>query len=406
MGYLSRSVFQERLRRIREALDAADLVGLAVLTPENFLYVSGYFLDVQPWERPVAAVVPRDGEPFLVMHELSTNHVRYATEHGSMWIPQVHFYAEHYRMQHRTYLTPQWPQMVSDLLRRNGLARGRLGVDSRTGPITQVPDLVPGVQVIDAGRILREMRMVKCEEELVFIRQGAELSDWGQARYREHLAPGRPLAEIDTLVAHEMAAEAVRRFPEYKIEIRVSGLTGPNSACPHGISGDYGQVVEKGDGIVSIVIPRLNGYVCENERTFFVGSPSKEQANAFEAAVEAQAAAAEAFVAGAVVADVDAAAQRVFERRGFADRIIHRTGHGIGLAGHEHPDDIAFNYRSLVENEVWSCEPGIYLYGVGGFRHDDTVIVKQGRAEITTKFPRDLESQTVPVREGGNRRRA
>jgi Xaa-Pro aminopeptidase len=158
--------------------------------------------------------------------------------------------------------------------------------------------------------------------------------------------------------------------------------------------------VERGHGIVNIVIPRLNGYVCENERTFFVGTPDREQANAFEASVEAQAAAAEAFVAGAVAADVDAAAQRVFERRGFADRIIHRTGHGIGLAGHEHPDDIAFSYRSLVENEVWSCEPGIYLYGVGGFRHDDTVIVKKGQAEITTKYPRDLESQTVPAKGG------
>ncbi len=400
MGYLSRRVYQERLARIRGELEEADLAALVVLTPENFLYVSGYFLDVQPWERPVAAVVPRDGEPFLIMHELSTNHVRYAKEHAPMWIQEVHFYAEHYRMQHRTYLTPQWPQMVADLLRRKGIRRGRVGVDSPGGPIGGVPDLLPGIELTNAGRILREMRMVKDEEELALIRQGAELSDWGQARYREHLAPGRPLAEIDALVAHEMASEAVRRFPDYKVEIRVSGLTGPNSACPHGISGNFGQVVEQGHGIVNIVIPRLNGYVCENERTFFAGAPTKEQAAAFEAAVEAQAAAAAAFVAGATMSDVDAAAQRVFERRGFGDRIIHRTGHGIGLAGHEYPDDIAFNHRPLLEHEVFSCEPGIYLYGIGGFRHDDTVIVKKGGPEITTKFPRDLESQTVPVKGG------
>jgi len=398
MGYLSRRVFQDRLTRIRAALADADLAALVVLTPENFLYVSGYFLDVQPWERPVAAIVPRDGDPFLVMHELSTNHVRYATEHRSMWIPEVHFYTEHYRMQHRTYLTPQWPQMVADLLRRKGIRRGRLGVDAAGGPIARVPDLLPGIELAAAGRILREMREVKDEEELALIRRGAEFSDWGQARYREHLAPGRPLAEVDTLVAHEMAREAIRRWPDYKVEIRVSGLTGPNSACPHGISGDYGQVVEPGHGIVNIVIPRLNGYVCENERTFFVGAPSKEQAAAFQAAADAQAAAAEAFVAGAAMADADAAAQRVFEARGYGDRVIHRTGHGIGLAGHEYPDDIAFNFRPLVENEVFSCEPGIYLYGVGGFRHDDTVIVKRGRPEISTKFPRDLESQTVPLK--------
>jgi Xaa-Pro aminopeptidase len=400
VGYLSRRVCEERLTRIRRDLEEADLAALAVLTPENFLYVSGYFLDVQPWERPVAAIVPRNGEPFLVMHELSTNHVRYATEHRSMWIPEVYFYAEHYRLQHRTYTTPQWPQMIAELLRRKGIRRGRLGIDAAGGPLSRVPDLLPGLTLVDAGRILREMRLVKCEEELILIRQAAQLSDWGQARYRDHLAPGRPLAEIDSLVLHEMAQEAVRRFPDYKVELRVSGLTGPNAACPHGISGDYGQVVERGHGIVNIVIPRLNGYVCENERTFFVGAPSAEQAAAFEAAVEAQEAAAAAFVEGATASDVDAAAQRVFERRGFGDRVIHRTGHGIGLAGHEYPDDIAFSMRPLAENEVWSCEPGIYLYGVGGFRHDDTVIVKRGRPEITTKFPRDLESQTVPVKGG------
>jgi Xaa-Pro aminopeptidase len=400
MGYLSRRVYEDRVARIRRDLQDADLAALAVLTPENFLYVSGYFLDVQPWERPVAAIVPFDGEPFLVMHELSTNHVRYAAEHRSMWIHDVHFYAEHYRLQDRTYVTPQWPQMVADLLRRRGIRRGRLGIDSTAGPIARVPDLLPGLVLVEAGRILRDMRLVKCEEELTLIRHAAELSDWGQSRYREHLAPGRPLAEIDTLVLHEMSREAIRRFPDYKVELRVSGLTGPNSACPHGISGNYAQVVEPGHSVVNIIIPRLNGYVCENERTFLIGPPSREQGAAFEAAVEAQAAAAGAFAAGAVTADVDAAAQRVFERFGFGDRIVHRTGHGIGLAGHEYPDDIAFSYRPLVENEVWSCEPGIYLYGVGGFRHDDTLIVKRGGAEVTTKFPRDIESQTVPVRGG------
>src|SRR5579864_7409650 len=123
MGYLSRRVYQDRLTRIHRELEDAELAALVVLTPENFLYVSGYYLDVAPWERPVAAVVPRDDAPFLVMHELSSNHVRYAAEHASMWIPEVHFYTEHYRMQHRTWMTPQWPQMVADLLRRKGLAR-------------------------------------------------------------------------------------------------------------------------------------------------------------------------------------------------------------------------------------------------------------------------------------------
>ncbi|HLJ58985.1 MAG TPA: Xaa-Pro peptidase family protein [bacterium] len=397
MSYLSRGVFQDRLTRIRAALDDADLAALVVVTPENFLYVSGYFLDVQPWERPVAAILPRDTDPFLIMHELSTNGVRHAKDHASMWIPDVQFYVEHHRMEQRTYVTPQWPQMVADLLRKKGIQRGRVGVDRLGGPISSVPELLPAIHLVPAAGILNEMRLVKCEEELVLIRQAAELSDWGQTRYREHLAPGRALAEIDTLVAHEMAKEAIRRYPEYKVEIRVFGRTGARSACPHGIAGDYGQVIEAGDGLINIILPQLNGYVCENERTFFVGRPNRAQARAFEAMVDAQAAATLAFVAGYPTSEADAAATRVLEQRGFGHAIFHRTGHGIGLAGHEYPDDIAFNHRPLAEHQVFSCEPAVYLYGLGGFRHDDTIIVGKTAAEVTTTFPRDLEAVTVAI---------
>src|SRR5260370_14744504 len=132
-------------------------------------------MGVRGWEGAGGAVVRGGEEPFLIMHELSTNHVRYANEHDSMWIQEVHFYAEHYRLHRRTYLTPQWPQMAADLLRRRGIARGRLGVDSPGGPIARVPDLLPDLRLVDAGRILRAMRMVTCEGELVLIREGARL---------------------------------------------------------------------------------------------------------------------------------------------------------------------------------------------------------------------------------------
>jgi Xaa-Pro aminopeptidase len=66
----------------------------------------------------------------------------------------------------------------------------------------------------------------------------------------------------------------------------------------------------------------------------------------------------------------------------------------MGILGHEYPEDMAFNNRALLENEVYSAEPGIYIYGLGGFRMDDTVVV--GRSpEILTKAPKDIKSQIV-----------
>jgi len=74
---------------------------------------------------------------------------------------------------------------------------------------------------------------------------------------------------------------------------------------------------------------------------------------------------------------------------------MHRSGHGIGLGGHEYPIDTAFNHRPLRAGMVMSTEPGIYIKGLGGFRHSDVTIVGRDRPELITTYPRDMESLTL-----------
>ena len=83
---------------------------------------------------------------------------------------------------------------------------------------------------------------------------------------------------------------------------------------------------------------------------------------------------------------------RPIERAGCADLILRRTGHGMGTLG-RFPEDLT-NTRPLLENEVYSAEPGLYEWGLGCFRHDDTVVVG-ARPEVLTRAPKDLASQTV-----------
>jgi Xaa-Pro aminopeptidase/Xaa-Pro dipeptidase len=147
-----------------------------------------------------------------------------------------------------------------------------------------------------------------------------------------------------------------------------------------------------------MVIARLNGLHVENERTWFCGEPSPPQVDAFQTMCDAQAAAIAKLVAGVPVRDVDAAALDIIRRSGYEDAVFHRTGHGVGIACHEYPHDMAFNPRPLRAGEVYSVEPGIYLYGLGGFRHDDTVIVGETAPEVITRSPKDLTSQTISAR--------
>lgn len=398
MGFLSRDVFRHRMSHLHEFMDRYGLDGVAVLTPDNFFFLTNYFLDVAPWERPVAAVVPRRGDPFVVMNELSTNGVKMAKERGTMWVEDVTLYSEHPRIVNRLWLLPQWSHLVASELTRHGLAAGRLGVDATPRALADVRPLLPDLTLVPIEEAFRELRWVKTDEELNLFRQVAGLTDWGQDRYRENVRGGRFVQELDLFTASQIAEEACRRFPDQNVEIRVRSERGPDSAAPHGTGAPTGAVFEDGDGIVNIVIARLNGMVVENERTWFYGEPKQAQIDAFQVAVQAQEAAITKFVAGQRVCDVDAAALDVIERAGYGQYVVHRTGHGLGTAGHEFPDDMAFNQRPLLANEVYSAEPGIYIYGLGGFRMDDTVIVGATEPEVVTHAPKDLASQTIPAR--------
>ncbi|MCR9257401.1 MAG: Xaa-Pro peptidase family protein [Alphaproteobacteria bacterium] len=394
MSFLSRAVFDYRKGMMDALMDREGYEALAFTSPYFFQFATNFHLDVQGWERPVAAIVPRHGEPFMLMCELSTSHLRFAAERQQLWCSDITFYAEHPRVTNRTWLVGQWADMAASVLKDKGLHRTRIGCDV-IGPMAKPAGLLPGLTVETALKPMREMRLVKHPEELGLMRQAADFSDWIQDRYLENIRPGRVVQELDASMAALAYEEAAKRFPGSHLEmLRTWTLSGPASASPHGNGAPTGARIEAGHGLVNIVIPRLNGMVIENERTMFCGKPSPEQARAFHAALGANEAAIEAMVTGKPVSGIDAAAQSVIEKAGFGENILHRTGHGVGMAGHEHPDDMAFCHRPLMENEVYSAEPGIYLFGIGGFRIDDTVVVGD-TPEVLTRAKKDLASVTV-----------
>jgi Xaa-Pro aminopeptidase len=394
MPFLTRVTFDYRRARMAEMMRANGFDALAFTSPDFFQWTTNFHVDVQTWERPIVVVVPLGGEPFALMNELSTNHLRGVRERGVLWVDDVTIYAEHPRLAARVPVRAQWAEALADLLRRHGLARGRVGVDAMGGPLGRVPTLLPDLRLVACLAQMRELRFVKCAEELKVHRDAGALSDWGQERYRENIRPGRRLQELDFTMAAMISEEAARRFPGENAEIRCLTLSGPASASPHGDGMPTGAAIEKGHGIVNICNVRLNGMMTENERTFFVGTPSNRQAALYEAARAANEAGAAAAVAGNPVSAIDAAAQAVIVAAGFGDNILHRTGHGMGVQGHEYPDDMPFCHRPLLAGEVFSVEPGIYVYGLGGFRLDDTLVIGE-KPELITQAPRDLKSNTI-----------
>ena len=389
-SFISRQRVQERWQTIQDWLTSNDYKALVVLEPLNITYISGWYVDVEPWERPVAAVIPAEGNPFMLLHELSVHHVKMAQARDSVYIDDIRFYVERPSSIRRTWMTPQWPQFVHEALRQRGLHRGRIAVDTAPASLAQLSDALHWQQ----ETLLQTMRLVKHPDELELMRQAASLADFGQEVFRSLVKPGLLMNEVDSKTVLAMQLEGAQRFPNCDLQVRCFSLTGPDSASPHGTGAGSAARIEAGHGIVNIILVRLNHYNIENERTYFVGHYSELQERAFTCVQQAQAAAVAACVPGNPLSAVDAAAQSIIEAGGFAEHIHHRSGHGIGLRGHDHPADIAFNHRPLIANEVYTIEPGIYIYGVGGFRHDDTVVVAQP-PEVLTTTPKDIASMTL-----------
>lgn len=129
-----------------------------------------------------------------------------------------------------------------------------------------------------------------------------------------------------------------------------------------------------------------------------VGEPNDEFRRYFDLMMQLQKAGFDALRPGRTFAEAETDVSNAFVELGVGDLQRHHTGHGIGLEGHEWPFiDKGSTEVVIEENMVLSVEPGLYVPGLAGFRHSDTVVVRTNGVERLTYYPRDLESMIVRV---------
>lgn len=395
MPTLSAAVRDHRLEKMRTLMRRNSFDALAFTAPDYFEFASNHAVSEQAWERPYLLVVPIEGAAFAFMADHGRHHVQAEMTRGTLWVDDFTFYAETPRISGRSWLAPQWKEMVADHLQGLGLSRARIGVDAVTGPLAGVAALLPEAKFVAVGAPLRQLRWVKHPEEIEIMRAAASLSEFAMGCYREELKPGRLLQEMDFVVSARLAAEAAVRHPgENYVILKTGTVAGAASASPHGDGAPTGKRLEADSVAITTVATRLNGLAMENARTWLIGKPDNHRRVLFECAAEAQDAGIGEAVAGRPVAGIDAAAQIVIERAGFGEHVLHRGGHGIGVVMHDFPENVPFNPRPLIEGEVYAVEPGLYVPGTGGFRFADVVVVGDA-PELITHAPKDIASQTI-----------
>ena len=168
---------------------------------------------------------------------------------------------------------------------------------------------------------------------------------------------------------------------------------GANTSLPHGLSNATG--LRPGDVLVTGAGADVGGYNSELERTMILGEPTPEFEKHFDFMMQLQQAGFDALRPGRTLAEAETDVVNLYGELGIADMQRHHTGHGIGLEGHEPPFIDKGDETVIEEGMFFSVEPGIYVPGLAGFRHSDTVVIRSFGAERFTFYPRDLESMIV-----------
>lgn len=395
MSFLSRDVFEHRFTMMKNLMASRLLLDGLLFTSEDFIsFATNFTVDVRVFERPIACFVKKNSDVFAFFNQLSFNHFKMAQDRKQPWIDRVVFYDEHPDGPNQARLLTNWIETFSEMLRTEGLQDSRIGVESIGAIHREINKLLPNIQFISLGEEIKMLRAVKHEEEVVLMSKACEMTDWMQEKYIDNIRPGRFTQELDAAIFLMAYEEAQKRFCGDNIIFSGYTLTGPASASPHGNGARTGSIIQKGDVLVNMIIPVINGLTVENERTYFCGEPSDEQKKAYAAALLANKAAIRKIKIGNRVSDIENAARTEIVDAGFSENLCHRTGHGLGLIGHEWPVNMAFEDRLLLKNEVYSAEPGIYIYGLGGFRIDDTVVVGE-TPTVLTNSPKEIVDITI-----------
>jgi Xaa-Pro dipeptidase len=163
---------------------------------------------------------------------------------------------------------------------------------------------------------------------------------------------------------------------------------------PHNFT-DLAMCMEEGGPNVSLVNGVFNGYGSEIERTFFLGHVPAAAKDPFAVMMSARELAFELCRPGTPMGDVDRAVNAAVRAHGYGDALLHRTGHGMGVTGHEAPFLAEGEHRVLEPGMCLTIEPGIYLPHIGGFRHSDTVLITERGNVALTEGPSSLEALTI-----------
>ena len=362
---------QPRFDQLNASLRTSGLDAVILNPGPTLTHLTGLHFHLM--ERPVVLLFAKDQNPAIVLPELELQKV------ASLPYPlQVFAYPEN---------PSEWDSAFRKATQALGLDGKRIGVEPRQLRLLEFRHVkagAPEADYPDASDVLSSLRLRKDQVEVDAMRRAVRIA-------QEALEATIPLIKIG-MTEKELSSELVVQLlkqgsePEMPFAPIVSG--GPNAANPHASPSE--RKLQVGDLLVFDWGATYDGYISDLTRTFAVGEVDDEYKKIHEIVQEANAAGRAAGKPGVPCADVDKAARDVIEKAGYGVYFTHRTGHGIGMEGHEEPYMRGDNMQLLEPGMAFTVEPGIYLPNRNGVRIEDNVVITQSGADVLSDMPREM----------------
>jgi Xaa-Pro aminopeptidase len=356
---------QAKLRQIA----GADAV---VLVPGmNMVYFTG--LQFHLSERPILAIFTPDGQMSIIIPQLEMPKINQRPDLEARAFPWTDSdgYADAFE------------QAVNAL----GLKGKVLGVDGLTMRVTEWLEFLKVDATMRINAVEKDIIRIlasKTPDEVEAMRRAAQISEAALDKLLDWVQPGMSEKQIAARLGEEMTA-----LGSDGAAFEPLVQTGPNSALPHGMLSD--RILGRDEFLLIDYGGRIEGYPADITRTFCLGAPTAEMQKIYDTVLAANEAAIKAGGPGVTMGAVDKAARDVIRAAGYGEYFIHRTGHGLGLHGHEMIPQIAEGVTDLLEpGMAFTIEPGIYIPGLGGVRIEDDVVVTASGLDVLTSYPKRL----------------
>ncbi|MBL4951440.1 Xaa-Pro peptidase family protein [Neobacillus sp. OS1-32] len=349
----------EKLAKLRKAFGEQGIDGLLITSPYNRRYISNF-----------------TGTAGVVL--ISLDQAQFITDFR--YIGQASKQCEGFEI---IRFSDTIPKEIAHQVKKLGIKRLGFEEDYLTYSLFKVYEKEVKAELVPISGLVEKLRLIKTDAEIKILKEAADIADAAFKHIVDFIRPGKTEMEVSNELEFFM-----RKAGATSSSFDTIVASGVRSALPHGVATD--KVIEKGDMVTLDYGAYYKGYVSDITRTVAVGEPDSRLKEIYQIVLDAQLRGLDGFKPGLTGKEADALTRDYITEKGFGDNYGHSTGHGIGLEVHEGPAVSAKSDIVLEPGMVVTCEPGIYVPGLGGVRIEDDTLITKDHNEVLTHSTKNL----------------